>query len=156
MDLFDDEIVLFFRCLFKQQVKFIIVGGLAVNYHGFNRSTGDIDVWLDDTKENRSKFVQAVKDYGIDGADLLMNMPFIAGYTELMLDNGLIIDLMSDMKFFKKENFNECHSQSRKFILLEDIELSILNINHLISEKENSIRIKDIQDAEELKRLYRK
>ena len=56
MDLFEDEIIVFFERLNQLHVKYIIVGGLAVNYYGFNRSTGDIDVWIEDSKLNREYF----------------------------------------------------------------------------------------------------
>ena len=79
MDLFEDEIILFFKHLTKQEVSFILVGGLAVNYHGFNRSTGDIDIWINDSTENRKKFITALTNYGIEGAEVYTDLPFIAG-----------------------------------------------------------------------------
>jgi hypothetical protein len=155
VNLFEDEIIVFFKHLNQQQVKYIIVGGLAVNYYGFNRSTGDIDIWLNDTESNRGNFVNALKNYGIEGAEVFYKMPFIAGYTELMLDNGMHIDLMSELQFFKKENFEECFQISNTFNLTEETEIKIIHINTLISEKEQSKRPKDILDADTLKKLYR-
>lgn len=155
MNLFEDEIIVFFKHLNQQQVKYIIVGGLAVNYYGYNRSTGDIDVWLNDTESNRENFVDALKNYGIEGAEVFYKMPFIAGYTELMLDNGMHIDLMSELQFFKKENFEACFQIANTFNLTEETEIKIIHINTLISEKEQSKRPKDILDADTLKKLYR-
>lgn len=155
MDLFEDEIILFFKHLTQQQVSFILVGGLAVNYHGFNRATGDIDIWINDSKENRTKFIAALKNYGIEGAEVYNELPFIAGYSELMLDNGMRIDLMSDMQFFKQDNYNECYGLANVFNLTEEVEIKVLHINTLISEKEQSKRLKDTVDAEALKKLYR-
>ena len=37
----------------KHKVDYMIVGGFAVNRYGYNRTTGDLDVYLKDTKENR-------------------------------------------------------------------------------------------------------
>lgn len=155
VDLFEDEIIIFFKHLNHQKVKYIIVGGLAVNYYGFNRSTGDIDVWIDDSNLNRKNFVSALKNYGIEGAEVYHNLPFIAGYSELMLDNGIHIDLMSDLQFFKKDNFEESYKMSNTFNLSEEVEIKIIHINALISEKEQSKRPKDNLDAENLKKLYR-
>lgn len=155
MDLFEGEIILFFKHLSEQDVSFILVGGLAVNYHGFNRSTGDIDIWIKDSKENRTKFIAALTNYGIEGAEVYNELPFIAGYSELMLDNGMRIDLMSDLQFFKKDNYNECYDLANVFDLSEDVKIKVLHINTLISEKEQSKRLKDTIDAEALKKLYR-
>ncbi len=155
MDLFEDEIILFFKHLTKQEVSFILVGDLAVNYHGFNRSTGDIDIWINDSIENRKKFITALKNYGIEGAEVYTDLPFIAGYSELMLDNGMRIDLMSDLQFFKQENYNECYTIANDFDLTEEIKIKVLHVNTLISEKEQSKRPKDTIDADALKKLYR-
>jgi hypothetical protein len=155
MDLFEDEIILFFKHLTQQQVSFILVGGLAVNYYGFNRATGDIDIWINDSKENRENFVNALNNYGIVGSEIYYDLPFIAGYSEIMLDNGMRIDLMSDLQFFKKENYNDCHKLANTFNLTEEVEIKILHINTLISEKEQSKRLKDNVDADALKKLYR-
>jgi hypothetical protein len=155
MDLFEDEIILFFKHLTQQKVSFILVGGLAVNYHGFNRSTGDIDIWINDSIDNRIKFISALKNYGIEGAEVYTDLPFIAGYSELMLDNGVRIDLMSELQFFKKENYNDCYKIANEFDLTEEVKIKVLHVNTLISEKEQSKRPKDTLDAEALKKLYR-
>ncbi len=153
-DLFDSEIISLFKSLNEQAVKYILVGGLAVNYHGFIRSTGDVDVWIDDSKTNRNNFVNALNNYGIEGAEIFYKSPFVAGYTEITLDNGVYIDLMSDLQFFKKENFEECYRLAPKFNIFENITIKVLHINTLISEKEKSNRPKDNLDAQELKKLH--
>ena len=43
MDVFDDEILKFWRALIENEVKFIMIGGVATNLHGFHRTTEDID-----------------------------------------------------------------------------------------------------------------
>lgn len=152
---FEDEIILFFKHLSQQKVSYILVGGIAVNYHGFSRATGDIDVWIDDSISNRENFVKALKSYGIEGAEVFHELPFIAGYSEIMLDNGMHIDLMSEMQFFKKENFKDCYNASHDFSLAEDVTVKILHLNTLIEEKQKSSRAKDNLDADTLKKLYR-
>lgn len=37
----------FLRLLISNDVRFLIVGGHAVGYHGRPRYTGDIDVWVE-------------------------------------------------------------------------------------------------------------
>ncbi len=53
MDVFDEEILKFWESLNYNKVRYIMVGGYATNIHGFQRYTGDIDMWIDDTVENR-------------------------------------------------------------------------------------------------------
>ena len=45
MDIFDQEIIKFFKAHELNQVVYIMVGGLATNLHGYQRYTGDMDMW---------------------------------------------------------------------------------------------------------------
>ena len=73
----------------------------------FNRSTGDFDIWLSDKKENRTPFVNAFIDNGIEGEETLYTPPLIAGCAEIVLDNRLVVDVMADLQFFKQDKFDE-------------------------------------------------
>jgi hypothetical protein len=42
----------FIVSLNKNNVEYLLVGGFAVIYHGYNRTTGDIDVWVNPTKDD--------------------------------------------------------------------------------------------------------
>lgn len=43
MDVMDEALLEFWNCLNQNTVKYIMVGGLATRFHGFNRSTDDLD-----------------------------------------------------------------------------------------------------------------
>jgi hypothetical protein len=45
MEAYRKDLDLLCSLLNRNQVEYMIVGGLAVNYHGFQRATGDIDIW---------------------------------------------------------------------------------------------------------------
>ena len=36
----------FLQLLNSHQIEYLLIGGYAVGYHGYPRSTGDIDVWI--------------------------------------------------------------------------------------------------------------
>ena len=59
MDIFDEEMLNYWRCLNKCGVRYIMVGGVATYFNGFNRITDDIDVWLEDTPVNRDNYRKA-------------------------------------------------------------------------------------------------
>jgi hypothetical protein len=61
MDIFDEEIVKFWKALAANDVRYMMVGGYAVNLHGYQRYTGDLDIWIEDTKENRGKLRKGLK-----------------------------------------------------------------------------------------------
>ncbi len=50
-----------FRKLNEKGIKYIVVGGVAVNLHGIPRMTYDIDLLLDFEDENIKKFLQLLK-----------------------------------------------------------------------------------------------
>jgi len=53
-----------FRELEERQVKYLVIGGIAVNFHGYDRVTGDLDIFVGFEKENFEKFISAVKSVG--------------------------------------------------------------------------------------------
>lgn len=156
MNLFDEEIESLLEIFSKKDVRFILVGGLAVNYYGHQRTTGDVDIWLDDSAENRKKLVNALEEFGVEGADVLLKNQLIAGFSEILIQSGIYLDLMADLQYFKQNKFDECYTMAENFSLNEKVNLKILHINSLIEEKEKSNRPKDKDDAEQLKKLVNK
>ena len=51
MDIMDENLLDFWKSLNYFGVNYIMVGGVAVNLHGYSRITKDIDVWIKDTNE---------------------------------------------------------------------------------------------------------
>lgn len=62
MDIFDEDLLNYWRCLNKNGVKYIMVGGVAVNLCGYNRATDDIDVWINDTSETVNNIGKHLKN----------------------------------------------------------------------------------------------
>lgn len=48
------------------EVDYLLIGGASVVFHGYTRSTADIDFWYDPTISNFEKIINAIKEYGID------------------------------------------------------------------------------------------
>ena len=59
------EIIKVWNFLQRNNVKYLTIGGLAVNLYGYGRNTGDIDIYIDDTIENRHNLGIALKNLGI-------------------------------------------------------------------------------------------
>ena len=62
MDVLDDDLIGFWKSLNENNVRYIMIGGFATRFHGFNRNTDDLDMRLDDTRENRKKLRKAFAD----------------------------------------------------------------------------------------------
>lgn len=55
-----------------------MVGGVAVNLHGYMRATADIDVWLEDTVDNRQKMGLVMEEMGYKSINMV-NFQFVPG-----------------------------------------------------------------------------
>ncbi|MFQ5930655.1 MAG: hypothetical protein ACE5MK_13255, partial [Acidobacteriota bacterium] len=53
----------FLGCLKEYKVRFLIVGGIAVIYHGFPRTTGDLDIFYDSSPENVERLLAALHSF---------------------------------------------------------------------------------------------
>lgn len=70
MENYRKDLDLFCACLNRSDVEYLIVGGLAVNYHEFQRATGDIDIWYNPTAENYKRLLNAINDMGFETTDI--------------------------------------------------------------------------------------
>lgn len=55
-DIEDEFYVAFLTAMQKHKVRYMLIGGVAINFHGVNRSTQDMDIWLAPTNQNRDLF----------------------------------------------------------------------------------------------------
>ena len=53
-----------FKSFNDKKIKYVVVGGLAVNFHGVPRMTYDVDVLLDLEDKNIAKFLSLLKSWG--------------------------------------------------------------------------------------------
>jgi len=67
--LLDEHKVILIKLL-QSKVDFILIGGYAVNYHGYGRTTGDMDVWLRPDNGNRDKLVPVLESLGVLSEDI--------------------------------------------------------------------------------------
>jgi len=52
------------KFLNEERVEYLVIGGMAVNYYGYHRSTGGLDVWVAITPENQDRLATALKKFG--------------------------------------------------------------------------------------------
>lgn len=154
MDIFDEEILKFWAALQKCQVKYIMVGGYATNLHGYQRFTGDIDIWIEDMIENRKRLRQAFSDCGMGDYYMLETMQFVPGWTDFHLNNGLRLDIMINMKGLEGYSFDECLSMA-SIADIDGVQIPFLHINQLIANKKAVNRPKDQLDVIELERIQK-
>lgn len=154
MDAFDEEILKFWAALQNQGVEYIMVGGYATNLHGFQRYTGDIDIWIKDNLENRKRLRKAFVECGMEDYYMLETMQFVPGWTEFNLMNGLRLDIMVAMKGLEEYSFDECLKLA-SVAEIDGVLIPFLHINQLIANKKSVNRPKDQIDVIELEKIKR-
>ena len=151
MDLMDQSLLDFWKSLNHFEVKYIMVGGVAVNLHGYSRTTKDVDVWIKDTRENRKLLGLAFSQFGYDEIDL-EEFQFIPGWTDFYIGSGIVLDILVEMVGFEGFTFDECLKIS-SIAEIEDVPVPFLHINQLIANKKTVNRPKDQIDVIELEKI---
>jgi len=52
----------FLRLLNAHAVEYLLIGGYAVNYHGYPRATADMDIWIAVHPTNANRVVVALRN----------------------------------------------------------------------------------------------
>ncbi len=151
MDVFDEDLLSFWKSLADNQVTYLMVGGFAVTMHGYARSTEDVDIWIKDDQENRVRLGKAMVIYDYDELSW-EEMQFVPGWTNFYIGNGIVLDILIDMKGLEVYTFDEC-LQIATIATIEKMQVPFLHINQLIANKKAVNRPKDQIDVMELEKI---
>ena len=58
------------RCFNSFSVRYLVIGGHAVQFHGHLRPAKDLDIFIDTAGDNPSRVVTALRSLGFSGSDL--------------------------------------------------------------------------------------
>ena len=108
MDILDEDILSLWRSLNNNNVRYIMIGGFATNLHGYNRATNDIDLWIDDSLQNRKNLRKALREQGSGDYNIIEIMQFIPRWTDFQLNFGFKLDVMTSVKGLEHIGFEEC------------------------------------------------
>jgi len=152
MDVFDEELLRFWKIANQHNLQYIMIGGVATNLHGYQRTTEDIDLWIKDTHQNKVILKNVFHEYGMGDFKTLPDMQFIPGWTYFHLDNGLRLDIMTSVKGLDNSNFDSL-LKSASIATIYEVEIPFLHLNALILTKKAANRPKDQLDLIELERI---
>jgi len=145
----NEQIVAIWNSFFENKVKYITIGGFAVNIYGYNRSTGDIDIYLEDTIENRINLRKALKSINLGDFETIETMQFIPGWTDFSLNYGLRLDVMTAVKGLEDKTFSSL-LEDATIVMIGETPVYFIDYDNLIIAKKASNRPKDLIDIEEL------
>jgi len=132
----------FIQALNDNTVEYMLVGGYAVILHGYRRVTGDMDIWVNRTKENYSKLVNAFSQFGLSVFDMTEEN-FLNMESADVFSFGrppVSIDILTKMKGVE---FNDAFVRALQFD--EDgLIVRFIHLNNLIEAKKASGCHKDL------------
>lgn len=153
MDLGDEDVQNLLRSFNAHGVRYLLVGGFAVMLHGYARTTQDLDIWVESGPKNRQRLIDALRQVGVAGADLLRDNPLIFGWTSVRFGkSGFELDLGEELKAFHALDFNACHERAVQ-ANFDDVSFRLIHLNDLLREKRSTGRLQDLADAEELQKI---
>lgn len=136
----------FIESLNDNGVRYLVVGGYAVAFHGHPRYTKDFDVWIEMSEANAARMVAALEQFGfgslgLTAADFLVPDQIIQlGYPPNRID---ILTTLPGVEF------SECYP-SRIVVDIDGLPVNFIDLENLKRTKRASGRLQDLADLEYL------
>jgi predicted nucleotidyltransferase len=134
----------FLRLLNSHGVRYLLVGGYAVGVYGYPRATADMDIWVATDAENVKAVLAALAEFGF--AEVA---PELFAKEEQVLRMGvppLRIELLTGVSGV---GFEDCYPR-RTVVNLGEVEVNLIGLDDLKTNKAASGRHKDLNDLEHL------
>lgn len=147
-NILNEDFVDFLEAFNKFDVEYILVGGYAVIFHGYNRTTGDLDVWVKKTPDNFLKIKKAFFEFGMSLFNLDENL-FMNSKVNDVFTFGrppVCIDVLTNVKGLE---FNEAFINA-KVVEFDKVLVRMIDFRDLMSAKRAANRTKDQDDIEHL------
>lgn len=136
----------FLQSLNDNDVRYLVIGGYALAFHGHPRYTKDLDIWIDLEEENANKIVQALQDFGFASLDLRI-ADFLEPDTVIQLGYPPSrIDLLIGLK---GAEFDDCFAL-RQVEIIDDIKVNVIDRTNLVRLKRDAGRPQDLADIDSL------
>ena len=146
MDIENEEFLLFLQCAEKCTLRYLCIGGYAVNYHGFHRTTEDMDIWIAPTKENKIAFLNTVKcmSYSDEEISMIASEDFTTYFMCTLGAMPHVIDILTIVH--KNILFNDAEKEMVIHKMDNGIQMNLVPYTFLKDMKIRSRRNKDLWD----------
>lgn len=144
-NLFNKDFLDFLQLLDKNNVDFLLVGGYAVILHGYARSTGDMDLWVNQNEENYSKLKKVYEEFG---APIFSLEEFFSDKFDVW---SMGVEPRKIEVLTKVSGLNFVESKSHcDWINEKDFKVPYIDFEDLMKNKLASGRLKDLLDYQQL------
>jgi predicted nucleotidyltransferase len=138
--------------LARAEVKFIIVGGVAVALNGFVRTTEDVDILIEASADNVGRLLDELGDFGEGYARELSPTDFSDSEGAIRIIEDFPLDVFTIMRAKRYADLVGATKTTR----IDDVDVRYLNAEALIALKSNSRRDQDRIDVSALRSLQDK
>ena len=137
--------------LLAGNVDFIVIGGYSVIFHGYERTTGDIDIWLKPDNANKEKLLPVLKEFGVEGEDIA-HVASLDFTIHQFFNIGQYPEKMDFLTYINLVNYED--ADKHKIIgEIDGLLVPFLHLNDLILSKINTDRPKDKADIDMLQQI---
>ena len=144
--MFSQDLREFIQTLNAHAVRYLVVGGYAVAFHGEPRYTKDLDVWIELNPDNAARLVKALDAFGfgslnLRAEDFLVPDQIIQlGYPPNRID--LLVSLLG-------VDFETCYA-ARVETVMDGVTVNFIDLENLKKNKRATGRLQDRADLENL------
>ena len=128
------------------KVKYLIVGGYALAFHGAPRTTGDIDLFVEPNPKNAQKVWEALNEFGFGQVGLRPEDFFQPGYVIQLGQPPVRIDIMTSLSGVSWDTAHKTKVKGK----YGGVPVFFIGRSSLLSNKRAIKRKKDEADLEAL------
>jgi hypothetical protein len=130
----------------QKRVKYLLIGGYAVNHHGYARSTADMDVWIERSEENADRMVSVLKAFGFDVPELSSALFLEEDSVVRMGRPPMRLEIVTEISGVSFANCYRKHKRAK----IDGIMVTVISLPDLKKNKAAAGRSKDLDDLEHL------
>jgi hypothetical protein len=141
----------------RYKVRMLMVGGAAVNFHGYQRHSADVDFWIETTEENFKKLVIVFNEMGYEIDDFPLAVKQQQQNISVKFSpEDLNLELITN--FSVNKSFEEAYRDSEITEVSNNqfLRWNVLSLEDLITSKVKANRPKDLLDIQQLREINKK
>jgi len=136
----------FIQLLNEHNVRYLIIGGYAVAFHGHPRYTKDLDVWIELDPINAANILKALAHFGFASLGLTKD-DFLE--PDQIIQLGFPPNRIDILTTLEGVEFDECFA-SKIITTIDDIQMNFIDLENLKKNKKATGRLQDLADLENL------
>ncbi len=136
----------FIELLNGHNVRYLVVGGYAVAFHGYPRYTKDLDVWIELSPGNADNVMKALEEFGF-GSLGLKSEDFLE--SDQIIQLGYPPNRIDILTTLKEIKFEDCY-KARVEVDIQGLKINFIDLENLKHNKRATGRPQDLADADNL------